>query len=284
MAKRKRILIADDDEGLVELMTRRFERLGLRVDRAYDGQSALHQIDQHEPHLVVLDVNMPSGSGLGVCKMLSHDLRLKSIPIVFLTGRKDEQTVRLCRELRGHYVQKGPGMWAELEPLVRRLLQLDETAPNPPPQVRETSGIGAEPAADGSLHPGGVRPWVLCIDRHRDLAESLKQRLEHHGVELVQAVAGMTGYWAAFSHPPAVILLDQQLPDGDGGYVLRRLKENPLTKDIPVIILAGADDRALEREMYHLGATRFFSKPVEWVELWDELRRHVRLTPQSAAT
>lgn len=166
MAKRKRILIADDDEGLVDLMTRRFERLGLRVDRAYDGQSALHQIDQHEPELVVLDVNMPSGSGLGVCKMLSHDLRLKSIPIVFLTGRKDAETVRLCRELRGHYVPKGPEMWAELEPLVKRLLQLDQTAPNPPPsdasdaapQVRETSGVGAESAADGSLPPDGARP------------------------------------------------------------------------------------------------------------------------------
>lgn len=131
MAKRKRILIADDDEGLVDVMTRRFERLGLRVDGAYDGQSALHQIDQHEPELVILDVNMPSGSGLGVCKMLSHDLRLKSIPIVFLTGRKDEQTVRLCRELRGHYVQKGPEMWSELEPLVKRLLRLDQIGSNP---------------------------------------------------------------------------------------------------------------------------------------------------------
>ena len=128
MAKRKRILIADDDEGLVDLMTRRFERLGLRVHRAYDGQSALDQIDQHEPELVILDVNMPSGSGLGVCKMLSHDLRLNSIPIIFLTGRKDEQTVRLCRELRGHYVQKGPEIWSELEMLVKRLLQLEPIA------------------------------------------------------------------------------------------------------------------------------------------------------------
>ncbi|HVW39002.1 MAG TPA: response regulator, partial [Pirellulales bacterium] len=261
-------------------------------DRAYDGQSALDQIDQHEPELVILDVNMPSGSGLGVCKMLSHDLRLKSIPIVFLTGRKDEQTVRLCRELRGHYVQKGPEMWSELEPLVKQLLQLDETSPNPPtgdasnaaPQVCETSGVGAESAADESRRPGGARPWVLCIDRGRDFAESLKQRLEHQGVELVQAVAGMSGYWAAFSHPPEVILLDQQLPDGDGGYVLRRLKENPLTKDIPVIILAGSDDRALEREMYHLGATRFFRKPVDWDELWDEMRSYFRLRPQPAAT
>ena len=161
MAKRKRILVADDDEGLVDLMTRRFERLGLRVDRAYDGQSALHQIDQHEPDLVVLDVNMPSGSGLGVCKMLSHDLRLKSIPIVFLTGRKDAETVRLCRELRGHYVQKRPEMWSELEALVKRLLQLEPVESNPATSDAASPAhkmSGAEMATEESWRSAGARP------------------------------------------------------------------------------------------------------------------------------
>ena len=128
MAKRKRILIADDDENLVELAARRFERLGLRVERAYDGLATLHKIDEREPDLIVLDVNMPGGSGLGVCKMLSRDLSLRSIPIVILTGRKDQETIRLCRELRAHYVPKGPDMWPVLEPLVMRLLGLEQPA------------------------------------------------------------------------------------------------------------------------------------------------------------
>ena len=71
---------------------------------------------------------MPGGSGLSVCKMLSHDLRLKSTPIVFLTGRKDQETIRLCRELHGHYVQTGPEMWSAWEPLVKHLPDHDETA------------------------------------------------------------------------------------------------------------------------------------------------------------
>ena len=120
----KRILIADDDESLVDVMARRFESFGLRVDRAYDGISTLHQINEREPDLIILDVNMPAGSGLGVCKMLSRDLSLRSIPIVILTGRKDQETIRTCRELHAHYVAKGPDVWSTLEPLVLDLLGL----------------------------------------------------------------------------------------------------------------------------------------------------------------
>jgi DNA-binding response OmpR family regulator len=290
MSPPKRVLIADDDEHLVDVATRRFERWGLRVDRAYDGQSAIHQIDLHEPDLVILDVNMPGGSGLGVSKMLSHDLRLKSIPIIFLTGRKDEETVRLCRELRGHYVQKGTDMWSSLEPLVLRLLKLERPAPSAPilDAIREALAAsetqGAEATSDESRRPMDDRPWVLCVEDDRDFAESLKLRLERRGVEVVQAFAGMTGYCKAFSHPADAIILDQQLPEGNGEYVLRRLKENPVTRDIPVIVLTGAKDRALERRMYGLGAAKFLTKPVDWDELWDELRRHIRLAPQPAAT
>ena len=82
MKNTKRILIADDDEGLVDALARRCQALGLLVERAYDGISALRKIDALEPHLVILDVNMPSGSGLSVCEMIAQDPYLKTIPII----------------------------------------------------------------------------------------------------------------------------------------------------------------------------------------------------------
>lgn len=270
MAKQKRILIADDDEGLVEAAAKRFESLGLRVDRAYDGMAALEKIDQREPDLIVLDVNMPGGSGLGVCKMLSRDASLRAIPVVVLTGRKDPETIRLCRELHAHYLQKGADMWSRLELLAAKLLGLDfaeqAASAEPQPQCAASAANGAEP-----------RPAVLCVDDDREFAASLKRRLEQHGVDVMQAFAGMDGYCTAFAHPVQAIILDCRMPDGDGEYVLRRLKENPVTQHVPVIVLTAAQDRALERRMYNLGAVQFLSKPVDWNELWAELERHLRL-------
>ncbi|HUY89498.1 MAG TPA: response regulator [Pirellulales bacterium] len=336
MAKRKRILIADDDESLVDVAAKRFECLGLRVDRAYDGMSTLQKIEEREPDLMILDVNMPGGSGLGVCQMLSRDANLKSIPVIVLTGRKDPETIRVCRELHAHYVQKGTDMWSRLEPLVMGLLELErakwansevphpgsvhgaktgdsipdddrgleQMSPPPPPASDAEAGAGSYESAgripeehiDAILAALGVRgretssleaaaskdvrPGVLCVDDDRDFADSLKLRLEQHGVAVVQAFAGMDGYCTAFAHPVQAIILDLQLPDGDGEYVLRRLKENPVTQNIPVIVLTGAKDRALERRMYNLGAAQFLAKPVAWDDLWHELQRHLRLPAQ----
>src|SRR5688572_22327567 len=111
MSHPKRILIADDDDALVDALARRCQALGLVVERAYDGMSALRKIAALEPDLVILDVNMPSGSGLSVCEMISQDVFLKTIPVIMLTGRTDAPTIAACNRLDAVYLLKGPNVW-----------------------------------------------------------------------------------------------------------------------------------------------------------------------------
>src|SRR4029453_18984937 len=99
MRNPKRILIADDDECLVDALARRCQALDLRVERAYDGMSALMKIDALEPDLVILDMNMPGGTGLSVFEMVAHDPHLKAIPTIILTGRSDGETIASCNRL-----------------------------------------------------------------------------------------------------------------------------------------------------------------------------------------
>ena len=280
MAKKKLVLIADDDENVVDLVARRCETLGLRTERAYDGKSALEKVMAHEADLIVLDVNMPGGSGLTVCEMLSRDPHLKTIPVIMLTGRKDDKTVRSCHDLLAYYMPKGADMWARLEPLMEELLGLASERPAQPPQdvlcVDDVIISSAAGAARGDWFRGreSAAPWILCVDDDREFVESLKWRFAQHGVEVAQAFAGMAGYRTAFTTRARAILLDQDMPDGNGEYVMRRLKENTVTRDIPVVIVTGARDRMLERKMYNLGAAGYFTKPIAWDELWAELRRY----------
>ena len=332
MTNTKRILIADDDECLVDALARRCQALDLQVERARDGMSALTKIDALEPDLVILDVNMPSGSGLGICEMVSRDPDLKSIPVIMLTGRTDGETIASCNRLDAYYVPKGPDIWSRLEPLVVDLLEIRRSQAAEPDrphaanmgcadQTQPSSGGGDDrplcPAAlatsgDDGCHNdepptdadrirnqyidtifaalGGsqvgldefcgddrppyevARPWVLCVDDDPELATTLKLRLQQHGVDLLHAFAGMEGYRFAFTHEAQAIILDQEMPGGNGEYILRRLKENPVTQDIPVIVLTGRKDQALARRMYNLGAARFLTKPVDWDDLWAALR------------
>jgi DNA-binding response OmpR family regulator len=314
MMHSKRILIADDDECLVEALARRCQALDLDVQRAYDGMSALVKIDSWEPNLVILDVNMPGGSGLGACEMIAHDPHLKAIPIIILTGRTDRETIASCNRLDAYYVPKGPSIWSRLEPLVVDLLGIGRQPSRAMPgddrcedDEHETEAhrqwrpyidtifaalggnqAGREESRSDDPSPNAVtRPWVLCVDDDPELAAMLKLRLEQHGVDVLHAFAGMEGYRFAFTHEAQAIILDQEMPDGNGEYILRRLKESPVTELIPVIVLTGRTDQALARRMYNLGAARFLTKPVDWKNLWAELQpfvdREREPTPASVA-
>ena len=80
---------------------------------------------------------------------------------------------------------------------------------------------------------------MLCIDDDADFSDALKIRLEDHGVAVIRAHTGMEGYRLAFTTPASAILLDFNMPDGQGDYILGRLKDNPVTRDIPVVVITG---------------------------------------------
>ena len=56
--------------------------------------------------MICLDVNMPGGSGLSACEMISQDEDLAGIPVIILTGCYDEETIRRCHKMSAYYVLK----------------------------------------------------------------------------------------------------------------------------------------------------------------------------------
>jgi DNA-binding response OmpR family regulator len=118
----QKLLIADDDKDLPESLATRCRSLGLVVDTAHDAMTALSIIDQNPPDLVILDNNMPSGSGLSVCEMMSHHEALAFIPVIMLTGERDEWIIRRCHKMCAYYVPKVADAWQRyLQPLLTEL-------------------------------------------------------------------------------------------------------------------------------------------------------------------
>jgi DNA-binding response OmpR family regulator len=133
-----------------------------------------------------------------------------------------------------------------------------------------------QPAAENQ-RPATSRPArrVLCIDDDPQFVQALKIRLESRGIAVVRATTGLDGYCSALGESADAILLDYQLPNGCGDYILEQLKANPATKDIPVIVISGSKDRALEYLLINGGAVRFMPKPLNFAELMSELRKHL---------
>jgi len=84
--KGRRILVADDDEGISRLLTRILQRAGYTVVTAVDGAQAVSQAQQESPDLVLLDILMPGGGGLLALARLKMSAKTDRIPVIVLTG------------------------------------------------------------------------------------------------------------------------------------------------------------------------------------------------------
>ncbi|HEY2600809.1 MAG TPA: response regulator [Thermoleophilaceae bacterium] len=84
---RRLVLVADDDEDILELVSLQLTRANLEVIQARDGEEAVSLAEQHIPDLAVLDVMMPGLNGYEVVKRLRATESTSAIPLILLTAR-----------------------------------------------------------------------------------------------------------------------------------------------------------------------------------------------------
>mgnify|MGYP000187148056 CR=1 FL=1 len=89
-AANKRILIADDEPDVLQLVSSNLKNAGYNVLKAEDGLAALNLARETLPSLIVLDLMLPEMSGLEVCKVLKKEPTTAAIPIVMLTAKAEE--------------------------------------------------------------------------------------------------------------------------------------------------------------------------------------------------
>lgn len=101
---------------------------------------------------------------------------------------------------------------------------------------------------------------VLLIEDEPSLRDIYATKLRLDGFDVIEAGDGVEGFSAAIESSPHVVLLDIVLPIKDGYEVLKDLKGNPRTKDIPVIILSNLGQEFEVKQGIALGAKRFLTK------------------------
>jgi CheY-like chemotaxis protein len=131
-----------------------------------------------------------------------------------------------------------------------------------PPENAAELVLGV-PAADPPQEPP-ARGRVLYIEDYGANVELIEQTLRHAGdVDLVSAARGDTGLRMAAELRPDLILLDLHLPDGDGEQVLARLKADPATAAIPVVVVSADATPGQVRRLQAAGAEVYLTKPLD---------------------
>ncbi len=95
---KKKILIIEDYNNIVEILTMRLSAMGYAVISAKDGQEGLTLARKEKPDLIVLDVMLPKINGYKISRLLKFDSRYKDIPIIMLTSRETKQDQQIGLE------------------------------------------------------------------------------------------------------------------------------------------------------------------------------------------
>ncbi len=114
-------------------------------------------------------------------------------------------------------------------------------------------------------------PKVLVIDDDPVIVELLRVNFEIEGFEVVGAGDGPEGLARAASEQPDLILSDIMMPRMDGMEVLARLRKDPATRDIPVILLSAKAQSAEVEQGMEAGADDYVTKPFDPLELIDRV-------------
>jgi len=140
-----KVLIADDDLLLAELLRHKLTQQGYEVLHVTDGQSAVDSAQQDRPDLIVLDIMMPNMNGIEALRHLGQFAETRDIPVLMLTARKKEQDVLEALQLGVEEYLVKPFSPDELVARMRKILaaaQRSTPAEAEMPGTAQATGTG----------------------------------------------------------------------------------------------------------------------------------------------
>lgn len=117
-----KILVVDDEPGIIDLLKTRFEIAGYKVVTAGNGTTALSQVKKEKPDLIVLDMTMPDIQGSTVCAEIKTSRRYQHIPIIILTARTSDYDKDIGKAVKADAYMTKPFRQDELLAKVKELL------------------------------------------------------------------------------------------------------------------------------------------------------------------
>ncbi|MCX5686659.1 MAG: response regulator [Candidatus Omnitrophica bacterium] len=113
---------------------------------------------------------------------------------------------------------------------------------------------------------------ILVVDDEEDFLSLIKIALEERGFEVVTSTNAIDAGIVMSSTLPAVILMDIKMPGINGFQACEAIKKNPVTKDLPIIVLSALSDESDIKKAQHIGVADYFVKPVNIEKLISKIR------------
>lgn len=241
----KKILVVDDERDILALLRHHLANQGYQVLTASTGGKAIAKAIEEQPDLITLDVLLPDRHGFDVLRELKARPETAHIPVVILSVVQDETNGYRLGAV--DYIVK---------PVDEHRLMLSMS------KILNRQGR------------------ILIAEDTEDTAQLLIELLTKHDYQVMHAANGYETLAMARRENPDLILLDLRMPGMDGYEALTRLKKDPETRKIPILVMsAHAADPVQERlRLQAMGAEDLLAKPFALDNLLHEIQR-IALNP-----
>jgi len=121
---------------------------------------------------------------------------------------------------------------------------------------------------------------ILVVEDQDSIRRMIEALIQARGYDVTAVASGTKAIDVAMTHPPDLVLLDLMLPGQyDGFEVCRRLRGDPSTSKVPVVVISALDDDNSRARATQAGATAYYTKPFSPIALLKEIDRLKALVP-----
>jgi len=257
---RKKIIYVDDIQySLVSVKNRLQNQYD--VFTADSAGKMFEMLENFTPDLILMDVNMPDVDGYEAIKSLKADERYTDIPVVFLTGKSDRESVVKGLSLGAvDYIIK-PYTASKLAEIVENNINNSEQKESP---VSESNSS---------------KPVVLIVDDVNSMLRAMQYAL-HDRFKVYILSKSQDALDFLKTKKPDLILLDYLMPVLNGFDLIQMIRAMPDYEETPIIIITTEGTMDHVNKAMSIGASDFIVKPFKPKELNDKVTKHIRIAKQ----
>ncbi len=242
------ILIIEDEEILVDVLSKKLEQEGYRVFSAGDGEAGIAKVAEVQPDLILLDIVMPKMDGYEVLTKLKEQYgdKMPAVMVISNSGQPVElEKVKALGAL--DYIVKAQFTPEEVLHKVESLLQMGDVQP-------AAASTGDQPSENPTR--------ILIVEDDQFLRDLLTTKLTKEEFNVSAAIDGPGGLEKILKEQPEIVLLDIIMPGMDGFEILKRIRSNSNMQiaRTPIILLSNLGQEADVAKGRDLGANDYLIK------------------------
>jgi signal transduction histidine kinase/CheY-like chemotaxis protein/CHASE3 domain sensor protein len=253
--KHNRILVVEDAPEQNDHLRKLFTGQGFEVIQAFDGEQVKQLLEKESFDCMVLDMRLPDINGTDLLDELKQKGLLENLPVVIHTASDlspaDQQKIM---KYTSAMVMKTPGSDSRIMDEVKLFIHRIREAG----KQDKVSGYLPEIILDKTLKG---RKILLVDDDMRNIF-ALSTALQQYGLEMEIATNGAEAL-SKLGPSTELVLMDIMMPEMDGYQAIRKIREHPSYKHLPVIALTAKAMKEDRKKSLEAGANDYISKPVD---------------------